>query len=210
MARSGLLSGSGVWGWCTVGSQALVHRPQGRSTVDRVHAGTGRAMHRVPGARGDGRLHFPPYFYSGVSPAAGRAGWRQIRCPPDTVVQLAWLGHVCECACVSWSGEAPRPSRRRRPGQGRGLAWSRRARVQWGQGLRRQTVSTADSTACLWWWSSSSASWWQGSRGIGRRRQSVVRLVARAGASGVTTARRGGSGQHDGDDATRLGMMSTN
>ena len=104
VARSGLLSGSGVWGWCTVGSQALVHRPQGRSAVDRVHAGTGRAVHHVPGARGDGRLRFPPCFYSGVSPAAGRAGWRQIRYPPDTVVQLAWLSHVCECACVSAGG----------------------------------------------------------------------------------------------------------
>jgi len=28
-------------------------------------------------------------------------------------------------ACVSWSGVAPRSSRRRRPGQGRGLVWSR-------------------------------------------------------------------------------------
>ena len=30
----------------------------------------------------------------------GRSRWRQIRCPPDTVVQWAWLGRVCECACV--------------------------------------------------------------------------------------------------------------
>jgi len=50
-------------------------------------------------------------------------------------------GRVHECVCVSWSGVAPGSSRRRRLGQGRGLAWSRPWTRRCSSGARADMVS---------------------------------------------------------------------